>query len=129
MIADPEFAKNLLNVFADEPHWPSRLKISDVQKVFPERSRDEIVFHLKCCKEAELLDATITRAATFDGVAYTVGHIDGLTQKGSEFVLASRNPKVWTKAVDKCEALGGHISLALLVDVLGSTAKGALGLP
>ena len=123
MIVDPELTKGVLSLLADDPHWPSRLKLGDVQKAFPERSRQEITFHLKCCNEEGLLDATIERTKTFEGVAYRVGNIDGLTQKGSEFVLAARNPRIWASAIGKCKDMVGHVSLSLLVEAASSSAK------
>ena len=122
MIEDPTFVRDLLIVFADEPDWPSRLAVDDLQQTFPDRSRAEILFHLKCCQEAGLLDATINRVAAMDGVAYHAGHIDGLTHKGSEFVLGARNPQLWRKAVDRCMAEAGHVGLSRLAEALLSVA-------
>ena len=118
MIEDATFVRDLLIVFADEPDWPSKLTVGDLQRLFPERSGAETVFHLKCCQEAGLLDAAITRVATMKRVSYNVGHIDGLTHKGSEFVLGARQSALWRKAVDKCMAEAGHVGLSRLTDAL-----------
>ena len=48
MIEDVQFSKDLLVLFAEEPRWPSKISVADIQKEFPERSHSEIVFHLDC---------------------------------------------------------------------------------
>ena len=102
MIEDVKFSRDLLILFAEEKEWPSKISVSRIRENFPNRSSSEIVFHLNCCCQAGLLDAAIRRNATFQGVAYTVGHIDGLTHKGSEFVMNAKNPIVFKRALDRC---------------------------
>ena len=128
MIEDVQFSKDLLVLFAEEPRWPSKISIADIQKEFPERSHSEIVFHLNCCCQAGLLDAAIRRVATSEAVSYQVGHVDGLTHKGSEFVLNAQNPTVFKRALDRCIQQAGHTSLALVAKVMNQIALEMVGL-
>ena len=123
MILDAEFTRDILFVYADEKEWPSKIGLKVLRARFPEHREDAILFHLKRCQEAGLLDAQIGRSQSLTGpAAYFIGSIDGLTYRGSEFVLNARNPRLWEKAVDKCIAEAGHIGLTRLMDALMSVA-------
>ena len=81
MILDAELARDILFVYADEVEWPSRIGPAELGQRFEGRTEIEIIFHLKSCQEAGLLDAQINRDQRLGSLAptYYVGFIDGLT--------------------------------------------------
>ena len=120
MVLDAEFTRDILCVYGDEPDWPSRIRLKELQQHFPEKSEAEIMFHLMRCKEAGLLDAKINRDQVLGRLTptYYIGYVDGLTFLGSEFVQSSQIPKIWRKAIDKCITETGRISLPYLLKAL-----------
>jgi hypothetical protein len=78
-----------------------------------------------------LIDAGLARGedSSTMGSEAPEGFISSLTWKGHEFAAAARDDSLWMKAMGNVAEKGGHITLDILTQLLGSLMKGAFGLP
>ena len=122
MITDIELCRSILFRYAEEKHYPSKIQLDNLIALYPERSDEEIIFHVVALKDAALLDTRIevVMGADFHSLVRNNG-IKGLTPHlGSEFVHHAKSDKLWKKAVKKFGDAGMEATLSRLVTVLTS---------
>ena len=122
MIMDAELVRKIVALYGEEQVYPSKIQFEHLCEKFSERHPDELIFVLKGCVDAGIIEAVITQSGTITKGAspYIVLSITGLyPYNGSEFYINSKNEKRWRKALDKCLEDGSRIvSLARLLNFL-----------
>jgi hypothetical protein len=98
----------LLRAEALEPD--TILRLSD----FDENRSDEIAYHVKLLKEAELIQVSI---AEFLGGAGIDFDLERLTWSGHEFLDAIRNVTIWDKTKATIAEKGGTMTFELVKSV------------
>jgi hypothetical protein len=98
---------------------PSKLEI-------PNRSAEEVGFHVHLLGQAKLLD---TIDITAHGDESPNAHALGITWDGYDFLEAARNETIWKKATDTLKHTGVGVTLEILKALLIDFSKKAVGLP
>ena len=96
MIEDVNFTKRIVQVVADHPRFPARMRLEDLAEQLqlqPGRNDEEkLIYHLVCAYQAGLLHANYDTYNTFEGTRHVFGYIDGLTHIGSEYGHHMKGP-------------------------------------
>ena len=117
MISDAELCRDILYLYADEPHYPSKIQWQELCQAFPDRTTEELKLNVQALQEAGLLNAKINYIA--DNRIIQIGFIVGLfPYKGSEFVHNARSSKIWNAAMNKIKQEGVSFSLNRLYELL-----------
>ncbi len=128
MIENVDCTLKILEFFArDDVDNPSNLTVDNLMEEFPDLERNVISYHIRCAAECDLLDVDIKVVKAFEGSAYVIGTISGLTAKGGDYVKDSRS-KLWDQGKQQLETAGLAITTAILVDLFPVWARKALGL-
>ncbi len=127
MIEDPKLPRDILECFAqDDVGFPADVMVQrELAKAFPDHDLPTLQYHVMCAFEGGLLMGTFEREQLADGTQIRIGHIDGLTAKGGNYVRDSRTT-LWGKAADKIRDAGLNVTTARLIDAIDFLASKAL---
>ncbi len=89
-------------------------------------SHKQVAYHVKLLHEAGLINATDSSSMGPEGFDWMPGN---LTWKGHEFIDASKDNDVWSKAKDSILKPTASITFDLLLEWLKLKAKEKIGLP
>lgn len=130
MREDIELSHALLTMIADEDDWPSRYRKADYMAAFPDKSKAEIAFHLRCLIKAELVEGEVAlsdsiNAPTTDFEAF----IKGLTPTGNNYIahLESKTSIALSNAADMVREKGLEITVSNVSIALQSVIHKLLG--
>ena len=126
MIENPKFTLEILKYFAREDiRFPANVSVEDLQNVFPQKKRDEIIYHLVCCHKNDLLILNLIHVQQHDGVQYIIDLIDGLSPRGGEYLRNSRS-KYWDKACSELSRLGIALTTENIIPCLTEVVRKAM---
>ena len=112
-----ELCMNILLILADEQEYPSQLHFVDIQAKFSDKSEAELMMCVHRLRQANLLQGGVT--VNEDKVS--AAHFTGLTLKGDDFVMASKNETIWRLASEECVEKFGSLRFAPFVEILIKT--------
>lgn len=125
MIENTELTLNILRHFArDDVPYPSNLQTSDLHAAFPEQGQADIDYSVICSIQSGLLDGGTLDESTLDGREIIISHMDGLSQKGGEYVRNAASQ--YEKAVNEIQKTGIKVSTEILVAFVKKLAFEAL---
>ena len=132
MRENPEISLKVLQLLADEPSFPSRLDDRAVAREL-QISYAEALLHIKCCMDADLIEANIVEAGTLAYPSnFMIGSIQGLTVTGQDFVRGAEanDGGWWRKAREELDTLRIEATTSAIgqaMQVLTSQAIQGLG--
>jgi hypothetical protein len=118
MKRDMELAKQILEQMEAFPEPRGVIPLN-----FPDRTTDEVFYHVKLLSQAGLIDAR----ESSDSHQFRWKPLS-LTYHGHEFLDAIRNDKVWAKVKEKAKEQGGALPFEVLKALAIQIAKGLFGL-
>ena len=130
MREDIELSHALLTMIADEDDWPSRYRKDDYMAAFPNKSKAEIAFHLRCLVKAELVEGKVELSKSISALPPDFeAFIEGLTPAGNNYIahLESKTSPALSKAKDMVIDKGLEITVDTLSVALKAVITGLLG--
>lgn len=112
MREDVDFSLAIIEVLGDEPHWPSRMGMQDLERVFSDKRQEEIAYHVQCCIDADLIDGSVVPERAIgvpEPKSYSV-YVKGLTHAGNEYSAAAKSSDFWDRAIRMCKEKGYEVT-------------------
>ena len=100
----------------------SPLSIPDLTP--PNRTYDEVAFHVNLMRGHGLLDAP--QAIVADGGTYPIGHVDALTWDGFDYLESIRDNRVWARTKQVVKDAVGSTTLSVIKQTAELVAMGAI---
>lgn len=90
----------------------------------PDRSYEEVAFHVNLMRSHGLLDAS--QAIVADAGTYPIGHVDALTWDGFDYLEAIRDNNTWAKTKRVIKEAVGSTTLSVIKQTAELVALGAI---
>jgi hypothetical protein len=100
--------------------------LSDSDVTVDGYTADQVREHFFMLEDAGLVEGKAIHYMDGDGGGQFLAK--KLTWDGHEFIANARNDTIWNKSKEKVAAAGGSVSIATMSELMGSVAKGLLGL-
>ena len=100
--------------------------LSDTKVTIEGYTPQQVLEHFFMPDDAGLVDGKPLRYSDGSGGGTYVAK--NLTWAGHEFMANARNDTIWNKTRERVASAGGSVSVATLSELMGSIAKGLLGM-
>ena len=119
MIEDIELTRKILETYADEDEWPSKIEETDLRRAFPDVRDDILIAHLVWATDAGMFKGKgYYRVELMGGPEYGFGYPDGLSKVGSDYVHSARQSNLWEKGKKQIAEKGLPLSTSVMSRVL-----------
>ena len=130
MKEDVEITKKIIQVYADEEYFPSRMALDDLRRALAQRgvdvTPDQLAYHLVCAIDAGLFLGEGYEATKFYlSIEYTIGRIDGLHVRGSDYYHESQS-SLWDKAKQALQERAIPLTTKAMAPMLTEQLKNAI---
>ena len=127
MLEDVELTRKILELYADEDKWPSRIGESEIKAACPDESEDRLMAHVVWAADAGMFKGKAYDKIEFMDVGsqYVWSYPDGLSKAGSDYIKYARS-SLWERAKSNIQKQKIPLSTSLLAKILPKLAEDVL---